>query len=128
MSVISPFRLTPDDLPGLDKKTREGLQPLLDALHITIQQLVQEAAAAPTTKELSSTFQSSATGTAFVDFNPAPLTRVRSLVVDQIRRSDSAPMTTAYAMTWEPQASGVMRALFVGLDANANYYLAVTLS
>lgn len=37
---IPPYRVTPEDLPELDKKTREGLRPLLDALNITVQQLV----------------------------------------------------------------------------------------
>lgn len=40
MTVVSPYRVTPDDLEELDGKTRNGLNPLLDALNITVQQLV----------------------------------------------------------------------------------------
>jgi hypothetical protein len=39
--VVSPYRITPDDLPGLKSDVRNGLFPLLDALNITIPQLVQ---------------------------------------------------------------------------------------
>lgn len=41
MNDVSPFKLTPDDLDGIDRKTRDGLGPLLDALNVTMQQLVQ---------------------------------------------------------------------------------------
>lgn len=41
MPVVSPYRVTPDDLGDLDRKTRDGLSPLLDALNVTVQQLVQ---------------------------------------------------------------------------------------
>ncbi len=44
---VSPFRITDEDLSELDSKTRSGLQPLLDALNITLQQLVAAAAQAP---------------------------------------------------------------------------------
>lgn len=37
---IAPFRVTPEDLPDLDKKTAQGLTPLLAALNVTMQQLV----------------------------------------------------------------------------------------
>lgn len=45
MSQIAPLRITPEDLEGLDNKTREGLQPLLDALNIFAQETVAAAAA-----------------------------------------------------------------------------------
>lgn len=41
--MISPYRVTPEDLADLDKAIRAGLQPLLDALNITLPQLVQAA-------------------------------------------------------------------------------------
>lgn len=38
--IVSPYRLTPEDLAGLDSKTRSNLSPLLDALNTTLPQLV----------------------------------------------------------------------------------------
>lgn len=48
MPSVSPFRLTGEDLPDLDKKTRDGLQPLFDALNVTMGQLVPSYNATPT--------------------------------------------------------------------------------
>lgn len=42
---IVPVRITPEDLSELDAKTRNGLQPLLDALNVFAQQTVAAAAA-----------------------------------------------------------------------------------
>lgn len=125
---VTPYHLTPEDLFELDTKTREALTPLLNALNVTIPQLVAAQDAAPRFKELSSTFTSGATGSAYVDLNPAPLRKVRSLVVDQIRRSDGEDMASGWSPpSWTMTASGVVRALFVGLENNTAYYLAVTL-
>lgn len=123
---VTPYRVTPEDLIALDSKTREALTPLLDALNITIPQLVGAQDVTPRFKELESTFTSGA-GVADVDFNPAPLRKVRSLVVDQLRRSDGARITTAWAYDWLPLPSGVVRAHFVGLATNTAYFLAVTI-
>lgn len=38
---VAPFRLTPEDLEGLDRKVQAGLQPLLEALNVTLGQAVQ---------------------------------------------------------------------------------------
>lgn len=38
--AITPFKLTADDLAGLDNKTREGIQPILDALNTFANQVV----------------------------------------------------------------------------------------
>lgn len=81
----------------------------------------------PRTKELSSTILSDATGVAVVDFNPLPLRNLRSLGVDQLRRSDSADMTSAYSLSWTVTGAGTVRARIVGLDVNTSYFLAVTL-
>lgn len=44
MTVVSPYRLTAEDLPDLDSKTRRGVGPLLDALNVTLPQLVAAVA------------------------------------------------------------------------------------
>lgn len=41
MINVTPFRVTSEDLAGLDRKTQEGIQPLLDALNVTLRQVVQ---------------------------------------------------------------------------------------
>jgi hypothetical protein len=48
MSIqVAPFRTTDEDLAELDSKTREGLQPLLGALNITLQETVAAFANMP---------------------------------------------------------------------------------
>lgn len=54
---LSPFRVTPEDLPGLDSKTRNGLAPLLDALNGSVQQLFLAAQAVPVEEVVSVTLQ-----------------------------------------------------------------------
>lgn len=44
---VTPFRVTVEDLDGLDGKTREGLMPLIDALNVFGQQVVQAVAFSP---------------------------------------------------------------------------------
>lgn len=44
---IAPLRITPEDLADLDKKTREGLQPLLDALNVFTKQTVAAMVTVP---------------------------------------------------------------------------------
>lgn len=53
MTSITPFRITPEDLADLKAETREGLMPLLDALNVTLQELVAAAAATPTEEVVS---------------------------------------------------------------------------
>lgn len=48
MSVVSPYRVTDEDLPDLDAKTREGIAPLLDSLNTVVPQLVDATHALPT--------------------------------------------------------------------------------
>lgn len=44
---ITPFKISAEDLRGLDSKTRAALQPLLDALNVSFQQTVAAISAAP---------------------------------------------------------------------------------
>lgn len=44
---VPPFRVTPEDLADLEKSTRNGLEPLLQALNDTIGQLVPTVNATP---------------------------------------------------------------------------------
>lgn len=124
--MIDPFRITEEDLSSLDAKTVEGLAPLLDALNTTLQQLVATANAVPQVATYDVEFTSGPAGTAYVDFSPKFSQRARSVVVDQIRRTDEAPMTAVYSQSWTFIAAGV-RMLFAGLDNDTQYQLAVTI-
>ncbi len=79
MNYVSPYRVTAEDLEGLDKKTLEGITPLLDALNTTIQQLVS-AVQGPT-------------GQAFVD--------VSLLVETSV--ADSFPLTFRHGLPNTPR-------------------------
>lgn len=45
--VITPFKCTAEDLDGLDKKTRDGMAPLLDDLNVFANQVVAAQQATP---------------------------------------------------------------------------------
>lgn len=61
MIQVAPFRVTPEDLADLDAKTRDGIQPLLDALNVTLQQLTQAADQAPQDQLVPATLVTDAT-------------------------------------------------------------------
>lgn len=124
--MISPYRLTVEDLPDLDSKTRNALQPLLDALNTTLPQLVDAVSAQPPTKTVTSRFESTAAGSAYVDYVTAPVARATSVSVDHIQRVDGVDMAAPYSMTWQLTAAGV-RLLFVDLDVSSQFELTVTI-
>ncbi len=92
MSFVSPYRITPEELEGLDKKTLEGLAPLLDALNTTIQQLVSAA--------------QGGNGTAWADVN----------VLTGADVADSFPLT--FRTTLEGKPRGVFLANITPRDAD----------
>lgn len=126
MSQVAPFRLTPEDLPDLDKKTREGLVPLLEALNSTLQQLVATANGTAQSKTITSTFTSGPLGTAYVDIAPSPIAKPFSAELNQIYRTDLEPMTTPFSLSWQMTAT-VARLLFAGLANNTEHRVTVTL-
>lgn len=123
--MVSPYRVTPEDLVDLDSKTRNALVPLLEALNVTLPQLVQAVALAGNTQTMSGTFAAEAGGSAYVDVTPKQVVRPYSVVLDFIRRTDSQPMATAHAFSWLPTPAGV-RLLFIGLDPGRGYSFGVT--
>lgn len=58
---ITPFRVTSEDLAGLDRKTQAGLQPLLEALNVTLSQAVAALAAQPVEQLVSVTLRTGTT-------------------------------------------------------------------
>jgi len=125
-AFVSPYRVTLEDLEGLDKKTAEALAPLIDALNQTIQQLVDAAQTAPSSQTVSTFFNTDSSGNAYVDVTPKLVTKAWDVSVNQIRRKDSQAMTSVYSMSWD-WASENVRMLFVGLDVDSAYSLTVTL-
>ena len=125
MTTVYPFKVTPDDLQALDGKTRDGIQPLIDALNTTLQQVVQALQQQPTTATTTSTFVVEDTGTVYVDIAPKLQTQPYSVVVDQLVRSDGEAQTATWSWTWTNLANGV-RLLFIGLEPATKYSLTVT--
>jgi hypothetical protein len=126
MATVSPFRVTPEDLQTLKPDVLEGLAPLLDALNVTLPQLVAAVQGLPRTESLAATFIAESTATAYVQLSTTLTTRLESIQVDHIRRVDGAPMALPYSMTWTVLDKGP-RLLFAGLDPFAKYSIGVTL-
>lgn len=125
MNAISPFRFTVDDLPDLDKKTREGLQPLLDQLNVFVQQVNAMALALPETAIVSGTFSTDAAGSVYVPINPALATRAVSVTLGDLRPANGTEITSPYAFSWQYVGAGV-RLLFVGLAVLTKYSFTVS--
>lgn len=112
---ILPFRVLPEHLSGLDGKTREGLAPLLEALNVTLQQLVAAAAnTTPGITAITSSFSTDENGSAYVDMKFAA-GRPAAVSLDALRRRDLEPIATVFSWTWQ-MAGELVRVLFVGLD------------
>lgn len=123
---LSPFRITPEDLPDLDSKTRNGLAPLLDALNVSVQQLFAAAQAVPAEQSFKTSFTSDAGGLATVSFSPQLPQAVSKAQLDWFQRSDRAPITTVYSFSMNRTDSGLSQLLFAGLSASTKYDLSVT--
>lgn len=125
---VTPFKFTADDLGALDKKTRTGLQPLLEALNVTMQELVAALASLGNGVTNSGTFTSGAAGTAYVDITPSPRLAGRPsfVTLGWFARSDETAMTTPYSFSTSIAGDGgTVRLLFAGLDASAKYVFTV---
>lgn len=126
MNQISPFRLTPDDLEGLDKKTRDGLGPLLDALNVFCQQVTQFSAGVTAPISTTGTFSTDAGGSAYVVIKSQTTTQPVSVVVDQVRLVDSTDdLGAVYSFSWQLIGANI-RGLFQGLAASTKYAFTVS--
>lgn len=56
MSLVPDYKITAEDLDGLDKKTKDGLDPLVSALNYTIPLLVSTVNSTPIIDWVSFTF------------------------------------------------------------------------
>lgn len=124
--MIQPYRIVAEDLEGLDRKTRDALAPLLDALNNTLQQLVTLAQTAPESDTRTAPFITDAAGMAYVDVVPRIARRASSVVVDQLFLPDESPILFPWSFSWIHTASGV-QLLVVGLGVSTKYSLTVTI-
>ncbi len=124
---VAPYRVTPEDLSELDAKTLEGISPLVDALNITVPQLVQAADAAPVEQWVDITL---ATGATVADSFPLVfkclLAKPRGLFLANIRPKDPDHIKTTpfvvqgFALT----DAGLMSVPWItGLLADNTYFL-----
>lgn len=126
MTVVSPYRLTPEDLPDLDSKTRNGLAPLTDALNVTLPQLVA-AAGAVTTAYADVTL---VTGAVVADSFPLrfrnPLSYTPRWVAMSLRPKDpDHVLTTPFAMQgWSLTDNNLISVPFItGLTVDQTFFL-----
>ena len=126
MSQLSPFRITPEDLPDLDQKTLAGIQPLLDALNVSVQQLVYAAQAQQSSVTTSGTLSTDGAGDATVTIKPQTTSKPFSVQVDQIRLVESTEdLSAVYSFSWQLIGDGI-RGVFHGLAADTKYAFTIT--
>lgn len=119
MRGVSPYRLTVEDLPELDNKTREGLQPLLNALNVTLGQVVQALQVQPSGRLFDLDVTADDVGGVEVALT---MPRPTSVTVEQLRRFDGQSISTAYGMSWIAIAEGI-RVTLVGLMPDVRYII-----
>ena len=83
---IAPFKVTSEDLSGLDKKTLEGIQPLLDALNVFTNQVVSSQNAQSGDDVVQVTFNTDTDSFPIVFKTTVPQPRV--VVLGNIRPKD----------------------------------------
>lgn len=124
--IVSPYRITPEDLPDLDKKTLAGITPLLEALNTTVPQLVQGSQAVgsqfvPVTLQVGAVVADS-----FPILFRHALPRVVSVRLDNIAPGDVNHVLTApwVMQGWTLREGGLVAIPFVtGLLASNSYRL-----
>lgn len=122
MSVY-PFRLTAEDLAELDTKTRNGLQPLLDALNETLGQLVNVTNSARTSVFNSGTFETDSAGSAYV-YITRPATKPTVVLDAFLGLVDGGDVSSVYGFSWQLIGNNV-RALYVNLTPETKYSFTV---
>lgn len=123
--TVPTYRITAADLPDLDQKTREALNPLITRLNIVLQELVKAANAKVDVVTEVTTFTTNGIGTASIDIvNPLVTLPKCVLLADLFRTDDGTPLAFSYGFSWTLTTSGI-RLLFVELDASTRYNFSV---
>lgn len=126
MSTVPGYRVAPDDLQDLDRKTRDGLRPLLAKLNDVLTRVVQRVNAPQDVVTEAVGFTTNALGSSYAELsNPlASGLTPKCVQVANFYRRDGRPVDNVYGFWWTPTETGI-RVLFVGLDAATTYYFAV---
>lgn len=125
VSTISPFRFTPDDFDTLDKKTRDGLLPLLDALNTFAQQVVAFSQGVAPVGQTFGTFSTDGAGEAELTVKPLTVNRPTAVYLDALQPRDGS-ISAPYSFAWQFVGAGVS-ASFTGLDPNTKYTFALSM-
>lgn len=117
---VPSYRVTLDDLPDLDSKTREALRPLLESLNDTLQRLVQLAQPVTSVITPLSTFTADAAGAAYATIRNPLLVTPECVQVANFFREDDLPIDVAYGFWWTPVTVGI-KVLFSDLEPGTTY-------
>lgn len=124
--TVASYRVTPDDLPDLDRATQDGLQPLLDALNVTLPQLVRYTEAAGEQYiNLKLVVEATVAASFPLVFKQA-LPTVRSVFLANIRPADvNHDLTTPFVLQgWSLTDQGLVSVPWItGLLASNSYDL-----
>lgn len=118
---LPTYRLTGEDLPDADKKTKAAIDPLLSALNVCLARVITALNSLEVPALKTTSFTTTDLGAAYVDIStgtPPGEVWVTSLV------PNAGILDTVYSMSWVPTAAGV-RLLFVGLYPLTTYALKV---
>lgn len=129
---ITTYRLTADDLDGLDKKTVSGLEPLIDALNLTLGQLVPVVNNEPAVDQRVITFQTGGTiPESFPLLLRSSITNPASVIVGNIVAADRNHDYTVPSVVngFYLTSSGSIAVRYIsGLNANSKYTLTLVIS
>lgn len=114
---IPPYRVTADDLPDADKKTRQAIEPLLDALNRTLATIGLAFNALTIPDPKSSSFTTDSTGKATLTVSML-ITPMEVWLTKLKPRSGS--INAVYSMAVVPQSMGATLSFF-GLAASTTY-------
>lgn len=120
--TVPAYRVTPDDLPDADKKTKRALEPLLDALNQTLTLLVTTANALSQPTMKATSFTTASNGAAYVSLGLASVPT--DLWVTGLTPSDGSTLDSVYSVAWIPINQGA-QLLLQGLAPLTTYNLRV---
>lgn len=122
---IPSYRITKEDLKDLDKKTYDGLEPLIEALNNTLGQIVALLNSAPTTDIRQVTFT---TKTGLIDSFPlvfnTTVTKPRAVLIGQVIAPSGTDVSVGISPIWNQLANGnISVSLISGLVPETRYQI-----
>lgn len=129
---VTTYRLTQDDLDDLDKKTKDGLEPLISALNLTLGQLVPVVNNEPDTEQRTITFQTQGTITdTFPLLIKTGITNPSSVIIGNFTAADRSHDYTVPSVVngFYLTSSGSIAIRYIsGLSANSSYTVTLNIS